>query len=357
MIVRKKIRQSQFLQNVYYALKIDNVFLWMNIWGGRNAIASVCSEFLPKETPEMELRKIKKDIRRCYYKYKISPSEYFLFDFVHKKDDYVRGDFLPDKWIYIIMAQIVGRKIHDVELEDKYRFYQLTKSYFKREVMTVKGERDRQAFVKFSIQQKKVIIKPNSSACGCGIYVATISNELEAKHEFDRMCQHGGKWIIEELITQSSIMASWNSSSVNTVRVSSFLKNGKFHVLCPFIRVGRQGCVVDNGGQGGLYAAIDASTGRIMTDGKDEKNKVHQAHPDSGVHFIGWQVPDWQELMALTEEVHRRMPNHRYIGWDFAHTDSGWVLIEGNWGEFIAQQSTTGVGMKKQFFEYVGYAE
>ena len=28
------------------------------------------------------------------------------------------------------------------------------------------------------------------------------------------------------------------------------------------------------------------------------------------------------------------MSDHIYVGWDFALTDNGWVLIEGNWGQF-----------------------
>lgn len=253
------------------------------------------------------------------------------------------------------MAKVEGRKIHDSELGDKYAFYLLTKPYFRREALLVRDDCDKNAFLRFVLKHGAVIIKPNSSACGSGIYVVRISNEAQAENEFDKMLSLGGQWMVEELISQSYSMASWNPSSVNTVRISSFLNNGEFHILCPFIRVGRQGCVVDNGGQGGLYAAIDEGTGKVMTDGRDEINNVYLAHPDSGVQFKGWQVPDWNDLVTLTKEIHLSMPKHKYIGWDFAHTESGWVLIEGNWGEFIAQQSTTGVGMKQQFLEYIGF--
>ena len=42
------------------------------------------------------------------------------------------------------------------------------------------------------------------------------------------------------------------------------------------------------------------------------------------------------------------MPNYPYIGWDFALTQNGWVLIEGNWGQFLSEFSDR-EGIKESF--------
>lgn len=42
------------------------------------------------------------------------------------------------------------------------------------------------------------------------------------------------------------------------------------------------------------------------------------------------------------------MKGHKYIAWDFAYTPNGWVLIEGNWGQFLSQFAT-GKGLRKRF--------
>ena len=42
------------------------------------------------------------------------------------------------------------------------------------------------------------------------------------------------------------------------------------------------------------------------------------------------------------------MPNHKYIAYDFAHTDNGWVMLEGNFGQFIGQFATK-KGLKSKF--------
>ncbi len=41
---------------------------------------------------------------------------------------------------------------------------------------------------------------------------------------------------------------------------------------------------------------------------------------------------------------------HRYIGFDFAYTPEGWVLIEGNWGQIISQYHNK-IGQKERFKE------
>ena len=85
----------------------------------------------------------------------------------------------------------------------------------------------------------------------------------------------------------------------------------------------------------------------------DEHGNEYICHPDSQVTFKGWQIPRWNELMKLTYEVHCNMNKHVYVGWDFALTETGWGLIEGNWGEFVCQQMTNKRGFKQEFINYL----
>ena len=39
---------------------------------------------------------------------------------------------------------------------------------------------------------------------------------------------------------------------------------------------------------------------------------------------------------------------HKYVGFDFALTDEGWVVVEGNWGNF-PHQVCLGKGIRKEF--------
>lgn len=348
---RKFLRSSSLVSNLYYGLHMDDLPVVMGLNSYQKTLDRVINTFLP-DIPAEEKRAIKKDIKSCYLKYKISPTEYFLFNFQNLSSA-ERETYLSDKTIYMTMGKTVGRKLHDEQLENKYNFYQLTKPYFKRKAVLVGSKNDWKLFWDFASEFHDIIVKPNASACGHGIHIAHIHTEIEGKKVFDEMIAKGGQWMVEELIRQSDDMASWNPSSVNTIRISSFLNSKGFFILCPFIRTGRKGSEVDSGGQGGMYASIDEKTGRIITDGKDEKCIVYPEHPDSHVIYKGWQIPEWNELLKLAEEIHQLLPKQKYIAWDFAHTNKGWVLVEGNWGEFIAQQSTMERGYKKEFMDLI----
>ena len=215
--------------------------------------------------------------------------------------------------------------------------------------MLLNNKTDKEDFARFALRYGRVIAKPNKSALGSGVQILQLTSKEEAYKSYETLTLECQEYVVEEVIKQNETMAAWNASSVNTISVTSFLTSGAFSLLCPFIRTGRKGSIVDNGGQGGIFASIDKDSGIICTDGMDEKGNVYGQHPDSNIIYKGWQVPRWDELVGLTEEVHRNMPKHVYVGWDFALTDDGWILIEGNWGEFVCQQMINKRGYKQEF--------
>ncbi|MCQ2301206.1 MAG: hypothetical protein MJZ94_01100 [Bacteroidales bacterium] len=347
--LRSKLRQSPVIQHLYYGLGIDMLINCFSASWESNK-HEIMKKFLTEE--EMKdsktVKLISRDIDKCYNRYKTTPLEYFLFG-MRSADKEKRESYISDKVLYSAVAKTGTRSLHDAELNDKFHFYELTSEYFKRSAIEVKSAEDRAKFEQFVVGKDKVIFKPNSSACGSGIF---ISKTDDPKGLFDKLMAAKGDWIVEELIKQCDIMAAWNPSSVNTVRITTFKNKRGTFIHCPFIRVGRTGSDVDNGGQGGIYALVDADTGAVSSDGKDERCNIYVEHPDSKVPFKGVQIPRWNELRQLVLEIHnKKMPKHIYIGWDFALTDEGWVLIEGNWGEYVAQQSASGKGLKNEFMK------
>ena len=352
--VREALRRSRFVRWLYFDMHLADLPIILGSSTFKKQMDDAMTTFLSlQELQSSDTRhRIRNDIRRCYYKYKATPQEYFLFGF-KDKTAYERAAYLTDSTIMKSVANKTGRKIHDEELNNKYRFYQLNERFFHRKAMLVDNHTSFNDFYRFAIHIKKIIAKPNKAALGNGVCIFEVSDVEEAKRFFDEIRRKGQEWIVEEVIVQSEQMAQWNHSSVNTVRVTSFLHSNQVSILCPFMRTGRKGSVVDNGGQGGIFASIEKTTGRICTDGMDERGNEYVCHPDSKMTFKGWQIPHWNDLMSLTEEVHRNMSTHVYVGWDFALTETGWVLIEGNWGEFICQQMTNKRGFKQEFMNYL----
>ncbi len=89
-------------------------------------------------------------------------------------------------------------------------------------------------------------------------------------------------------------------------------------------------------------ANISLDNGIVDTDGVDELGREYITHPDSGLPIKGFQIPRWDELVTLSYQLARVLPEQHYVGWDLALTeDKGWVMVEGNGGgQFIHQYAT-----------------
>ena len=99
---------------------------------------------------------------------------------------------------------------------------------------------------------------------------------------------------------------------------------------------------------------FDPDTGIVVTDGVDEFGGRFEFHPDSKLRFKGWQIPQYEELKDIAAKLIHRMPRgQKYVGFDFALTENGWVLVEGNsLGQFVGQIAEQ-KGVKKKFLEYL----
>lgn len=349
MDIRKRLRASNLVSRIYYGLKLDSLPVVFGVGSYRKACETACEKFVSGGSKNVSMR----DFKKAYLQCKASPEEYFLLDFAHA-DKKKRQTYVTDKFMYMTLGGIVGRKKHDEEIEDKWGFYQLAKRFFMRDAVRVQGPSDWETFRNMALSVKHMICKPNDKALGCGIFAANVETEEDAKKLFDELLANGGTWIIEEKIVQDDRMAQWNESSVNTVRVLSFLNADGFFIITPFLRTGRCGSVVDNAGAGGIFANVDYKTGVVESDGIDERGQYYSVHPDSKVKFKGWQIPQWKELLKTVEEIHKTaMPGHPYIGWDFALSkEKGWCVIEANWGQFINQYIDKR-GRKEEFLRYV----
>lgn len=156
--------------------------------------------------------------------------------------------------------------------------------------------------------------------------------------------------MVEELIQQHQEISSFNASSVNTVRFPSFKHGDKVVAARPCMRFGREGNIVDNAGQGGVFVSVDINTGEIISDGFDEHGHKYPSHPDSNKTFKGFVVPQWKELIEVARVLHLSLPEDQvYVAFDFALSDKGWVVVEGNWGDWILQQVSFEKGLRREF--------
>jgi len=321
------------------------------MWGGgtfESNLSDAINRFVStdKAKDQTYLRKLKFDIVNSYINYGATPAEYFLLD-LQNADKHKRQTFVTDKLKDEMCLRTISIEKFNTELTDKYNFYLKNKSFFHRDVYLIDAHSDLNDFIDFFQKHRQLFLKPIDGSYGSGAHVVKF-NDIKSAGDIFTELQKKGRWCAEELIIQTDEMAEWNPTSVNTVRIPSFWVNGRHHVLAPFFRTGRKGAVIDNAGGGGIFAAIDSQNGTICSDGFSETNQYYSVHPESGKKYKGWKIPHWDELIKTSKEIHKNMPDHRYIAFDFALTQNGWVLIEGNWGQFIWQYATK-TGLKNQF--------
>lgn len=347
--IKKRFKRQ--IIKLYQSLSMDK--LLMQVGAFDNSISNAIEKFNKDNSYSKDI--LKKDIKRSYNKYLATPDEYFLFGFPGKDDNY-RKSFLTDKMRIRLLIENVGERKFVEDLCDKYNFYRRTSQFFKRQVIVVGGKIgcSFREFQDFLSSHDTVFVKPLSDSYGKGAHILKYNNEDAGSLEKLYHKYSLNEWIFEECIIQSKEMAEWNMSSVNTVRLPCFLSDGKFNILNPFFRTGRKGSVVDNGGSGGIFACIDEQMGILNTNGIDENNISYVHHPDFHKRYLGWKIPYWEQLIALAKEIFTQcLPDHKYIGFDFALTDEGWVLIEGNWGQFLGQYASKS-GIAESFKNYMG---
>ena len=164
------------------------------------------------------------------------------------------------------------------------------------------------------------------------------------------ICSYDQDLVLEDVIHQSEKMAAFYPKSVNTIRAITIRMDDRVEILPSVLRIGQGGAIVDNATAGGIMCAVDNKTG-LTTAALDEKNHRFILHPDTKHPLIGQSIPEWENLLALLHELPYVIPENRFVGWDLAHTDDGWVVVEANsLGELIFQYPS-GQGYRAQMKE------
>lgn len=221
---------------------------------------------------------------------------------------------------------------------DKYETYERFKKYFRRNVIKVENTEEFQAFYS---SRSHFFLKPVNSCSGQGTRIVNTEN-----CDVRTFIKENEGALAEELIKQTEEMASFNLSSVNTIRIATFKYPDRIDVPFAYFRVGRAGSVCDNGAQGGIICLLDIKTG-VITECAAEGDVKYTRHPDSGKQLVGYVMPEWEKAKAMCKEM-ATMTDNLYVAWDVANTPNGWVIVEGNGGGDFGTQYVNKIGVRKQ---------
>ncbi len=375
---------SKIAPSFYLKIKvkrfIKNGGLKKSVWGGgilELEIQKAVERVLPKANNNPKLyQEFIEYLVGVYLSIGVTPEEFCVYrlePFISHKEV---AKYLPSKDQDITLMSKYNWEKAFIEAEDKIAFYNIVKPFFKREVCAIYGLEDKACFKDFCEKHKNFIFKPNCSFSGVGIrvireeeitnlgasslfdnlFVTTSGKEVDENSLYLKLLNgaRSPMFILEELIQQSSWMSQWNKSSVNTVRISSIrTKDGIFNIM-PVFFFGRSGVEVSNGHFGGFAVAIDKQTGVLLTDALSiNDGETRSTKPNTNAPIKGEVIPQWREALELVEKAHQSLPkHHHFMGWDLAHTDNGWVVVEGNWsGSLSISQAVFGQGCRAEYEE------
>lgn len=256
---------------------------------------------------------------------KVGYMEYNLFHFVNKSKE------LKETYVDFEYSQNLFKTLNDKEhiklFNDKLQFNKIFKDVMKRGFLDVANS-SYEDFELFCKDKEAIFCKPNDSCSGIGIYkkIDLVNKDLNEIYDFLKT----NNLYVEDLIIQHDKMSKLHPESINTVRVTTLLKDNEVHVMYTILRIGTDHKMVDNVGSGGIYTVLDNKGEIIAPCWSDKTLKTYYKHPTTNEILIGFEIPYFNEAIELCKTAAKVMPEIRYVGWDIAITNIGPVIVEGN---------------------------
>ncbi|MDM0551473.1 sugar-transfer associated ATP-grasp domain-containing protein [Clostridium perfringens] len=178
---------------------------------------------------------------------------------------------------------------------------------------------------------KRIIIKANiESGGGRNICFIEENDVFDMKESIIKAIDDFDKdYIVQEILEQNSIIKSINPESVNTIRITTFLRNSDVYVISSVLRMGVNGSKVDNGAGGGIACGI-LKNGRLKDVAYDSLGNSYKKHPQ-GFKFNTCIIPSYEKVVEIAKREHVKFGHFKIISWDFAiDKDNNPILIEYN---------------------------
>lgn len=193
---------------------------------------------------------------------------------------------------------------------------------------------------------KDTILKPTVETYG-GHGVQKISVGATREEIKSLFKKYRYDFTFQKMVEQHEIMARFNPTSVNTIRVVTYRKpNRERKILYACVRFGGAGSVMDNVCSGGGFTGVDIATGKL-------KDRRRYCYLTTEIPILSDSIPNeipcWEKIKEVALALHGRLPQLDIVGWDFAISPEGKpVLIEFNPRPGVGLQVAVGPMFSKE---------
>lgn len=262
---------------------------------------------------------ILKDILECRVKYKADLEDYMRFE-MYRLNKYERKTIVTQGINNDYIVKYNDPKYLEI-FQNKGKFNQTFQNYINREWCEIK---EKNKFAIFCLNHKKAIVKPVNSMNGEKIEKINIS-DYKLKELYEKLIEQK-QTLIEEPIVQNNEMNKLNSSSINTICITTLLGS----IVSAYLKIGTEKNITDSFHVGGIIAPIDLETGIVNAPAINKIREQFENHPETKENIIDFAIPRWKELQKECEELALEVPQVGYVSWSFAIGKEKIYLVKGN---------------------------
>lgn len=171
-------------------------------------------------------------------------------------------------------------------------------------------------------ETEPVVGKPCRCSGGNGV---ELRNDLTA----DWIARNGGEsYVVQRKIRQCEFGASFNKSSVNTIRMMTLRCpwNGEIVVCRSMMRIGVSDAVIDNMMKGGLCVCV-GDYGQLGKYAYDYDGKRFECHPVSGLTFEGLSHPGYEKMVEIAKSIHSKIAAYNLLSFDLVQRNDGSICV------------------------------
>ncbi|MEW2921054.1 sugar-transfer associated ATP-grasp domain-containing protein [Muricauda sp. ANG21] len=181
--------------------------------------------------------------------------------------------------------------------------------------------------------KKRLVIKPTiDSGQGKRVETFTVNENgksLDKQNIAALFRSYKKDFIVQEFVDQSLTMKKLNPTTLNTLRIMTYLREDGVHILSAVSRIGKPESKTDNFTTGGIICGIDENgcLKKIAYSKTGEKfSKTY-----SGITVEGYKIPNYNLALDMVRAMHKRVPYFKIISWDIGiNTNDEPLLVEYN---------------------------
>lgn len=181
--------------------------------------------------------------------------------------------------------------------------------------------------MKYCAQLDEFVIKPSMATYGGdGVKKIDLSISKDRGELVNSIfLEYSNDFTIQEVLKQSPKLAELNPTSINTIRILSYLRPFETVILSGIIRIGKTGVFTDNFTLGGVVCGINEN-GDLKRFGIDKYGKK-SIQSETEIVFEGFTIPEYNKIIETVKSLHTKLPYFKIVSWDIMVNENSEVKI------------------------------